>query len=182
MINKNILWNVKYFQTLQFNIFVKCICIILKNIYIIPFLIAEYIILENEESFTEMINGNIDTTLNHTELQRFALQIAKGMEHLEKIPIVHRYIVIEIIILHFAEKNVYRDLAARNILISMDKTLKISDFGLSRICPYVNQKTKKMPLRWVAIEAIEDHFYDGKSDVWSFAVVLWEIGTLGNPF
>lgn len=122
---------------------------------------TEYIILENEESFTEMINGNIDTTLNHTELQRFALQIAKGMEHLEKIPIVHR------------------DLAARNILISMDKTLKISDFGLSRICPYVNQKTKKMPLRWVAIEAIEDHFYDGKSDVWSFAVVLWEIGTLG---
>lgn len=32
----------------------------------------------------------------------------------------------------------------------------------------------------MAIEAIEDNFYDSKSDVWSYAVVLWEIGTLGK--
>lgn len=99
--------------------------------------------------------------LDHTELQNFAFQIANGMAHLEQIPITHR------------------DLAARNILINQHKNLKISDFGLSRTGPYINQKSKRLPLRWMAIEAIVDHKYDSKSDVWSFGVVLWEIGTLG---
>ncbi|GJQ75466.1 hypothetical protein Trydic_g17556 [Trypoxylus dichotomus] len=108
-----------------------------------------------------VFNFEIQKALDHRELQSFALQIAKGMEHLEKIPITHR------------------DLAARNILINEQKVLKISDFGLSRKGPYINNKTKKLPLRWMAIESIEDHVYDNKSDVWSFAVVLWEIATLG---
>ncbi|XP_022918560.1 tyrosine-protein kinase receptor torso-like isoform X2 [Onthophagus taurus] len=102
-----------------------------------------------------------DTILDHTELQDFALQIACGMAHLEKIPITHR------------------DLAARNILIDANKILKISDFGLSRPGPYINKNHNKLPFRWMALEAIEDHFYNNKSDVWSFGVVLWEIGTLG---
>jgi serine/threonine protein kinase len=103
----------------------------------------------------------LERVLDHKELQNFALQVARGMSHLEKIPITHR------------------DLAARNILINEYKTLKISDFGLSRSGPYINHKSKKLPLRWMAIEAIVDQKYDSKSDVWSFGVVLWEIGTLG---
>nr|CAD7408771.1 unnamed protein product [Timema poppensis] len=96
------------------------------------------------------------------ELQNFALQIAKGMSHLEKKQITHR------------------DLAARNILIDENKTLKISDFGLSRSGIYINSRHKKFPLRWVSVEAIRDKLYSSKSDVWSFAIVLWEIGTLGG--
>lgn len=37
-----------------------------------------------------------------------------------------------------------RDLAARNILIDEKKTLKISDFGLSRSGIYVNTRNKKV--------------------------------------
>lgn len=37
---------------------------------------------------------------------------------------------------------IYRDLAARNILIDENKTLKISDFGLSRPGIYVNMQAK----------------------------------------
>ncbi|XP_063921825.1 receptor-like tyrosine-protein kinase kin-16 isoform X2 [Zophobas morio] len=103
----------------------------------------------------------LNKILDDTELQNFALQIAKGMSHLEKIGVTHR------------------SLAARNILINEYKILKISGFGLSRSGPYINHKTKKLPLRWMAIEAIVEQKYDSKSDVWSFGVVLWEIGTLG---
>lgn len=64
--------------------------------------------------------------------------------------------------------------------MTRDKILKISDFGLSRTGPYVVNKCRKLPLRWMAIEAIENRVCDSKSDVWSFGVVLWEIGTLGK--
>lgn len=38
----------------------------------------------------------------------------------------------------------------------------------------------QVPLRWMAIESLVDSAYTNKSDVWSYGIVLWEIGTLGN--
>nr|CAH7749117.1 unnamed protein product [Callosobruchus chinensis] len=98
--------------------------------------------------------------LSSNELQRFASQIATGMAHLEKVGVTHR------------------DLAARNVLITTEKVLKVSDFGMSRFGTYVTSG-RKCPIRWMSIEAIEERICDSKSDVWSFGVVLWEIGTLG---
>ncbi|XP_058815505.1 tyrosine-protein kinase Mer isoform X2 [Topomyia yanbarensis] len=106
--------------------------------------------------------ASIEYVLDHKELHDFARQIACGMQHLEEKQITHR------------------DLAARNILIDERKTLKISDFGLSRTGIYVNTRNKKVPLRWLSIEAMRDNLYSSKSDVWAFGIVLWEIGTLGG--
>ncbi|XP_050072569.1 uncharacterized protein LOC126560654 [Anopheles maculipalpis] len=107
-------------------------------------------------------NCSLEYVLDHKELHNFAKQIACGMERLEELQITHR------------------DLAARNILIDERKTLKISDFGLSRTGIYVNTRNKKVPLRWLSIEAMRDNLYSNKSDVWAFGIVLWEIGTLGG--
>lgn len=98
--------------------------------------------------------------LNHQELDSFALQVARGMDHLETRKIVHG------------------DLAARNILIDNNKTLKLTDFGLAKCDAY--EGAEVFQSRWSAPEVITKKNFSHKSDVWSFGIVLWEIATLGG--
>lgn len=74
----------------------------------------------------------------------------------------------------------FRDLAARNILVDAAGVLKVADFGLSRAGVYVHTRSNPVPLRWLAPEAILHSQYCNASDVWAFAVLLWEIATLGE--
>lgn len=62
------------------------------------------------------------------------------------------------------------------------KNLKITDFGLSREVEDVYVKTTKgrLPLKWMALESIEAREFTTNSDVWSYGIVLWEIGTMGG--
>ncbi|XP_055683912.1 receptor-type tyrosine-protein kinase FLT3 isoform X2 [Lutzomyia longipalpis] len=121
-----------------------------------------YTTVSNNADLSATSAGSLEYVLDHKELHNFAIQIARGMNHLEERKITHR------------------DLAARNVLIDEQKTLKISDFGLSRTGIYVNTRNKRVPLRWLSIEAVRDNLYSSKSDVWAFGIVLWEIGTLGG--
>ena len=102
--------------------------------------------------------------LTPMDLPSFSFQIAAGMAYLSSIGVVHR------------------DLACRNVLVSADKALKISDFGLSRETEdmYVQQSTGRVPYKWMALESILAREFTSASDVWSFGVVLWEVGTIGN--
>ncbi|KAK2192919.1 hypothetical protein NP493_20g05013 [Ridgeia piscesae] len=105
--------------------------------------------------------------LSSHDLFSFARQVAVGMEFLSQKGFVHR------------------DLACRNILVSDASTVKIGDFGLTRYIyddkVYVTHRSgTKLPLKWMAIEAIMDLTFTTASDVWAFGVVLFELTTLGG--
>ena len=43
------------------------------------------------------------------------------------------------------------------------------------------KKTKgRLPLKWMALESIAEREFTTASDIWSYGIVLWEIGTVGK--
>lgn len=73
--------------------------------------------------------------------------------------------------------EIFRDLAARNILVFSKNKVKISDFGLSRALgqgkDYYQTNFNvnlKLPIAWCAPECITYLRFTSASDVWAFGV------------
>ncbi|KJE94723.1 tyrosine-protein kinase transforming protein Src [Capsaspora owczarzaki ATCC 30864] len=101
-----------------------------------------------------------------TEFSHVLAQIASAMEYLGSIRFLHC------------------DLAARNCLVGPNLQVKLSDFGLSRELldekNYHRNETKgRLPVKWLAIEALRYRKFTTMSDVWAFGVVAWEVYTYG---
>ncbi|KAL2341665.1 hypothetical protein Fmac_009605 [Flemingia macrophylla] len=97
-----------------------------------------------------------------------ALDIARGVNYLH----------------HCNPPIIHRDLKSSNILVDKNWTVKVGDFGLSRLKheTYLTTRTGKGTPQWMAPEVLRNELSDEKSDVYSFGVLLWELATEKIPW
>ena len=77
---------------------------------------------------------------------------------------------------------IHGDLAARNILLTDQKEAKVTDFGLSKSLYQhlsVEIHQKRQPIKWLGYEVLDAGKNSIKGDVWSFAILMWEIFMFG---
>ncbi|KAM3602975.1 uncharacterized protein V6R79_014295 [Siganus canaliculatus] len=118
--------------------------------------------------YGELGNYLAKNQLTNTTLVLFSLQICKALVYLEGVNMVHR------------------DIAVRNVLVASPDCVKLGDFGLSRYIEdeeYYKASISRLPIKWMAPESINFRRFTSASDVWMFAVCVWEIMSHGQqPF
>ncbi|THU56962.1 hypothetical protein C4D60_Mb11t22730 [Musa balbisiana] len=97
-----------------------------------------------------------------------ALDIARGINYLH----------------HSSPPIIHRDLKSSNLLVDKNWTVKVGDFGPSRLKheTYFITKTGKGMPQWMAPEVLRNEPSDEKSDVYSYGVILWELVTEKIPW
>uniref|UniRef100_A0A0E0I697 Protein kinase domain-containing protein n=1 Tax=Oryza nivara TaxID=4536 RepID=A0A0E0I697_ORYNI len=122
-------------------------------------IVTEYMPGGNLYDFLHKQNNVLDLLT----ILRIAISISKGMNYLHQNNIIHR------------------DLKTANLLMGYHQVVKIADFGVARQGNQEGQMTAETgTYRWMAPEIINHKPYDNKADVFSFAIVLWELVPYDN--
>jgi tRNA A-37 threonylcarbamoyl transferase component Bud32 len=124
-------------------------------------------------SLQTLLEGRVEP-LSVGAVVGMAKNIASGMQHLH------------------AENVLHCDLACRNYLVAGTQgedgfQLKICDFGLSHTAKEdeydASAKGTNFPVRWSPPEVLTSQKFSKASDVWSYAVSVWEMMEMGKrPF
>ncbi|KVH88815.1 hypothetical protein Ccrd_025406 [Cynara cardunculus var. scolymus] len=81
-------------------------------------------------------------------------------------------------------KIAHRDIKSANCLVNKHWTIKICDFGLSRMMtesPMKDTSSAGTP-EWMAPELIRNEPFTEKCDIFSLGVIMWELCTLNRPW
>lgn len=128
-------------------------------------LVLEYCVHGNLVEFLQSAREK-DIAITMHLILKIALDIARGIKYL-----------------HDKMQIIQRDIKGRNVLIDENLNGKISDFGLSRIKKDTDAGlTACGTPAWTAPEVVRMEEYTEKVDVYSFAVVLWELITQSEPY
>jgi tRNA A-37 threonylcarbamoyl transferase component Bud32 len=130
-------------------------------------LVTEYL---PRGSLHAVLHGPGAAPLDYATKLHMALGAACGINYLHRCGILHR------------------DLKSGNLLVAHDSTVKVSDFGLARFSSsFVDDRRQRVSLLDVRIQAPEvlrsqKKTYTAQSDVYSFALLLWELAERRVPF
>jgi len=105
--------------------------------------------------------------LDEAESRELFIQIFEGVKYLHSVAISHR------------------DLKLENILMTKQKNIKLSDFGLSKLMETTEDqlmRTRCGTPAYVAPEVLLGEHYTKAVDIWSLGVVLFTILTGEFPF
>ncbi|KAL6585444.1 copper transport protein ctr1 [Orobanche minor] len=129
-------------------------------------IVTEY--LSRGSLYRLLHNHNAKEVLDEKCRLSMAYDVANGMNYLHNHnpPIVHR------------------DLKSPNLLVDKNYTVKVCDFGLSRLKAntFLSSQSAAGTPEWMAPEVLRNEPSNEKSDVYSFGVILWELATLQRPW
>ncbi len=127
----------------------------------------QYIVMEYIDGITLKEYINHQHTIPWKEAVHFTVQILQALQHAHGKGIVHR------------------DVKPQNIMLLQDGTIKVTDFGIAR---FFNNEQRTMTgkaigsVHYIAPEQARGDVTDGKSDIYSVGVMLYEMLTGELPF
>ncbi|XP_053519466.1 fibroblast growth factor receptor 4 isoform X3 [Artibeus jamaicensis] len=117
--------------------------------------------------------------LSFPALVSCAYQVARGMQYLESRKDLSQVPTL------CCPQCIHRDLAARNVLVTEDNVMKIADFGLARGVHHIDYYKKtsngRLPVKWMAPEALFDRVYTHQSDVYGLMRECWHAAPSQRP-
>ncbi len=127
----------------------------------------QYIVMEYIDGITLKEYIGQQGVLDWREALHLTTQILKALNHAHNKGVVHR------------------DIKPHNIMLLQDGTIKVTDFGIARL---TDKQTKTMTeqaigsVHYIAPEQARGSKTDGKSDIYSVGVMLYEMLTGKLPF
>ncbi|XP_059609411.1 tyrosine-protein kinase Dnt [Phlebotomus argentipes] len=129
-----------------------------------PFLL--YPAPDNTRNLKLFLQTPLARTLTTIQIVRMSSQIALALAHLHSHGVIHK------------------DVATRNCVINDELRIKLADNSLSRdLFPgdyHCLGDGENRPIKWFALEALQDKIFSEASDTWAFGVFMWELCTLAK--
>ena len=127
---------------------------------------ANYIVMELIDGISLKQYMEKKGVLNWKETLHFAMQIAKGLEHAHSRGIIHR------------------DIKPHNVMVLKNGSVKVMDFGIARVMSKSNTLTKEAlgSVHYISPEQAKGGHTDNRSDIYSLAVVMYEMMTGRPPY
>lgn len=124
-----------------------------------------YIVMEYVEGITLKTYIEKKRQLSYKEAISIAIQVGRGIEAAHNKNIVHR------------------DIKPQNIMISTEGKVKVTDFGIARAATSNTIHSDVMgSVHYSSPEQARNGFVDGKSDIYSLGIVMYEMVTGRVPF
>jgi len=126
---------------------------------------VDYIVMELIEGITLKQYMKSQGILKTKESVHFTTQIAKALSHAHSKGIVHR------------------DIKPQNIMICMDGSVKVADFGIAYLeSSLVKEKTAVGSVHYISPEQAKGLPVDARTDIYSLGVVMYEMLTGQLPY